>query len=302
VTVNLATTAAQLISVFSGTDTLSGIENVIGSALFNDTIDGNSAANNLNGLGGDDVIKGWSGNDTIFGGLGNDNLGGGDGDDWIDGGDGNDTLKGNVGNDTLQGGLGNDILGGGDGNDWIDGGAGDDLFTFNQSGDDVMIGGVGTDTVDYSNSTDGVTVNLATTAAQLISVFSGTDTLSGIENVIGSAYNDRLAGNNQANVLTGAGGVDHFVFKTALSGSNADTITDFLSGNDVIELSAAIFNAFAGQVGNTVGLGVNLSYDAGLGVVSYDADGAGAGNPVALVVLGELSHPASLGNDFLIIA
>ncbi|PPD39690.1 MAG: hypothetical protein CTY16_18835, partial [Methylobacter sp.] len=81
VTVNLATTAAQLISVFSGTDTLSGIENVIGSALFNDTIDGNSAANNLNGLGGDDVIKGWSGNDTIFGGLGNDNLGGGDGDD-----------------------------------------------------------------------------------------------------------------------------------------------------------------------------------------------------------------------------
>jgi len=65
----------------------------------NDVLTGSNAANNLAGLGGNDLIKGLGGNDTIDGG---------DGSDLLDGGPGNDTLKGGPGKDILKGGAGKD--------------------------------------------------------------------------------------------------------------------------------------------------------------------------------------------------
>jgi serralysin len=92
------------------------------------------------------------------------------------------------------------------------------------------------------------------------------------------------------------------VFGTALDGLlNIDTLTDFTSGTDVIELSAAIFTAYAGQAGNTVGLSDNLTYDSGTGVLQYDADGAGGGAPITFAILGTSTHPA-VGSDFVITA
>ena len=76
------------------------------------------------------------------------------------------------------------------------------------AGANVLTGGAGIDTVSYANVlVGGVTVNLATTTAQN-TIGAGTDTLSGFENVTGSAFNDALTGTTGNNVLAGLAGSD----------------------------------------------------------------------------------------------
>ena len=103
---------------------------------------------------------------TINGTAGDDQLAGTTGNDTINGLDGNDILYGDAGNDTLNGGNGVDFLEGGAGNDVLNGGADFDFAT-------------------YIVATSAVTVNLAITTAQNTGG-AGTDTLSGIEGLIGS--------------------------------------------------------------------------------------------------------------------
>ena len=229
-------------------------------------------------------------------------LNGGSGNDRLYGGPGNDSLNGGVGNDRLYGGIGQDTLNGGIGDDQAYGGRGHDLFNGDTAGNDSYSGGNGRDTVDYSDSSDGVSVSLLTTAPQAVSAASGNDRLISIENLIGSDFNDTLTGNGGNNTLTGGGGVDRFVFSSAPGAGNLDTLTDFHSGQDIIVLSASVFTAYAGQVGQTVGLSATLSYDAGTGLLAYDADGAGALAAINIALLGTVSHPAALANDFLIVA
>lgn len=94
----------------TGTDTLANVESVRGSN-FDDLIFGDdSAFNNLNGNGGDDVLDGRGGFDNLTGGFGNDQLFGGDGDDFVDGGEGDDLLSGGAGSDFLAGGGGTDTF------------------------------------------------------------------------------------------------------------------------------------------------------------------------------------------------
>jgi len=109
-----------------GTDTLTGIENVMGSLLYNDTLIGDNRSNMLKGLGGKDKLygrgnidnlQGQAGNDTLYGEDGNDKLFGKAGFDKVYGGNGDDILEGNLGNDTLDGGAGTDTLYGGGGTD-----------------------------------------------------------------------------------------------------------------------------------------------------------------------------------------
>ncbi|KZD24927.1 calcium-binding protein [Tardiphaga robiniae] len=97
-------------------DSFSSIEIVIGSR-FDDTLNGDGAANMLSGGGGKDVLDGRDGNDTLDGGEGNDALTGGAGNDILHGGAGNDQLWGNAGEDILAGGAGADVLAGGAGAD-----------------------------------------------------------------------------------------------------------------------------------------------------------------------------------------
>ncbi|MHA6346682.1 Ig-like domain-containing protein [Roseivivax sp. CAU 1761] len=75
-----------------------------GSGVFGSGIAGTAAAEELNGLFGDDTITG---------------------------GDGDDTLNGNNGADMLDGGSGADRLAGGFGDDTLTGGSGADIFVFN---------------------------------------------------------------------------------------------------------------------------------------------------------------------------
>ena len=102
----LGTTTAQNTGG-DGTDTLSSIENLIGSD-FVDTLSGTGGDNTISGGGNTDDVKGFSGNDTLNGDAGNDTLNGGASNDTLNGGDDNDTLIGQDGNDTLHGGNGSD--------------------------------------------------------------------------------------------------------------------------------------------------------------------------------------------------
>jgi serralysin len=133
------------------------------------TLSGDVTDNAINGTAFNDVLSGLGGADTLNGLGGDDSLDGGTGADRIDGGSGADTVIGGAGNDTLTG---------GDGIDWV-----------------VFRGSGGT----------GVVVNLAAGTA---SGGDGTDSLSGFENVVGSAYNDTIVGDAGNNVIEGGGGSD----------------------------------------------------------------------------------------------
>jgi len=160
----------------------------------------------------------------------------------LTGTDNDDVLLAGTGDDTLYGGNGHDVLVGGEGNDKLYGGAGDDLL-IGGPGNDLLDGGTGNDTASYASATSGVTVNLGV-GTQQNSIGAGLDTLSSIENLIGSDYNDTLMGNGVDNqitgglgndMLTGGGGSDTFIWHRGDTGH--DTITDFSLGNDHLDLS-----------------------------------------------------------------
>ena len=183
-------------------DTITNIEYLLGSR-YNDVLTGDASANRLDGGPGNDRLTGGAGADTLAGGPGNDaayyaaspsavnvNLEtntatGGDaqGDSLIS----IENLSGSAHDDTLAGNTGNNVLEGGAGADTIDGGAGIDTASYAGSGSRVDVRLSGT-VVNFGDATG--------------------DTLTNIENLIGSAHNDILAGNGQANVLTGLAGND----------------------------------------------------------------------------------------------
>ncbi len=224
-TVDLRLTTAQ--STGYGTDTIVNVENLSGGTGSNSFI-GNDFANHFLGQGGDDRLTGYGGDDTLDGGSGNDTLDGGTGNDQMIGGDGNDTLLLSTGND-------------------------------------VMNGGAGTDTIVVTGST-GATINLSITSGQYTGY--GTDTITGVDNLTGGAGNDSFTGHAGANTLIGNGGADtlsggggadilkgglgsdmlyggvdsdrdSFVFNSTSDsavGKMKDTIFDFKSGTDVVDL------------------------------------------------------------------
>jgi Ca2+-binding RTX toxin-like protein len=294
VTVSLAVGTAQNTSG-AGTDTLSGFENLMGSA-FDDALTGSTAANVLMGLAGNDTLNGGAGIDTLIGGVGNDtyvvdNAGdvvtenANEGIDRVQAavtytlaanvenltltGTGNINGTGNALDNVVVGNSGNNILAGLGGSDTLDGGAGTDTASYAASssgvtvslaagtssggdaGGDTLIsienltgsglndtlegdgannvlnGGAGTDTVSYEHAGAAVTVSLAIGTAQNTGG-AGTDTLSGFENLMGSAFDDALTGTTGANVLTGLAGND-----TLNGGAGADTLVGG-AGNDTL--------------------------------------------------------------------
>ncbi|OYU34865.1 calcium-binding protein [Novosphingobium sp. PASSN1] len=74
-------------------------------------------------------------------------------------------------------------------------------------GNDRLVGLGGRDTASYAGAEAGVAVSLALTTAQNTGG-AGTDTLTGIEDLVGSRFNDALTGDARRNVLTGLAGAD----------------------------------------------------------------------------------------------
>ena len=109
-----------------------------------------------------------------------------------------DTVTGSSGNDNLVGGGGKDTLRGGPGNDVL---IGEASATWTKPSDWNNVA-----TSDYSGAASAVSVNLATGIAQG-DASVGTDTLSGIDRVIGSSHDDTLIGSSayQEYFVPGAG-------------------------------------------------------------------------------------------------
>ncbi len=133
-TKNLNVKNVDLLDGFSTVLNMLGKDDILKDFSIKDIITGNLKGNQLNGVGGDDLILGRQGVDRLFGRSGNDLLNGGLGNDYQEGGSGNDVLVGMVGNDTLLGDKGNDIIDGGAGNNIATGGKGDDQFLLNLKG------------------------------------------------------------------------------------------------------------------------------------------------------------------------
>lgn len=117
-------------------------------------------------------------------------------DSLVDGGDGDDNLVGGGGSDTLSGGSGEDVLSGGDGNDSLTGGSGLDQLSGGR-GADTIDGGADSDTVDYSaaNTAQKIGVRIAISQDGSATSSGGEadgDKLISIENVIGTAFADRI--------------------------------------------------------------------------------------------------------------
>lgn len=192
-----------------GNDTLSGGDgdDFLDGGEGDDLLIGSLGNDTVHGGGGIDTIITSLGDDTVYGGDGNDDINTGDGNDFVDGGAGNDAVITSLGNDTIFGGAGADTLNGGEGDDIISGGDDDDTL-IGGTGADQMDGGAGLDTADYSASGGAVGIDL------LNNVFAGAaagDTMTNIENLKGTAFNDQLFGDSEDNTLTGGGGADALV-------------------------------------------------------------------------------------------
>jgi hypothetical protein len=215
----------------SGTLTLGGGHATVYLGADGERVQGGSGGAVILGGPGIDTIIGGSGNDVIDGGGGSGDLLVGGTADVLDGGGGVNTVSFassafSVGvslneqggfQDTgvnrwvsltnfqnLTGSTLGDILIGNAGNNVIDGGGG---------GDRMDGGGGGVDTASYASATTGVTVSLALQGqAQATGV--GSDTLTGFQNLTGSAFNDTLEG-IAGSVLNGGGGSDTASFAHA---------------------------------------------------------------------------------------
>jgi len=268
------------------------------------------------GAPGDDILDGGAGDDILNGGGGSDsasyasstagvfvNLTAGFGDDGMGGSDTlvsienflgsafNDFARGDSGANLLAGFAGHDFMRGMDGADTLKGGDDDDYLDGGQ-GDDILDGGTGWDRAAYSPSAlAGVTVDLNIVGiAQATG--QGNDTLTGIEHVSGTRFND---------VLTGDAG-DNWIW----GGSDGSGVTgnDILSGgggNDLIQVGTGNHNLNGGTGTDTLSLHGNGTDITAAGVtVSLLLQGmAQATEQGSMTLNGFENISASLFDDFL---
>ena len=183
-----------------------------------------------------------------------------------------DVLNGFAGDDDLDGGDGEDQLNGGDGDDLMSGGSGADRFN----------GGAGVDTVDYQDDpgADGVRVNMIT--GNILDRSGARDVFESIENVIGTAVNDIIFGDQFANRLEGLAGDD------ALNGRGGDDVVIGGEGNDILVGGAGNDSLFGGDGDDLIG-----------GRIGDDVIEAGAGADTVVGQLGDDIIEGGFGDDAL---
>jgi Ca2+-binding RTX toxin-like protein len=216
------------------------------------------------------------------------------------------------GNDVLVGTNINDKLNGGKGADSMKGGLGSDTYYVDNIGDKVIENkSAGTDTV-YSSISFILGPNVENLTLTSKASINGTgnainNTLIGnsaANKLSGLAGNDILNGGLGKDILTGGTGKDIFQLTTL----SKDTITDFSVKDDTLQLENSVFgkliktgvlSAANFKVGAATDNNDYVLYNSSTGVVSYDANGNGAGGTTQIAVLG--AHLALTHLDFFVI-
>lgn len=169
-------------------------------------------------------------------------------------------------------------------------------------GDDLIQGGPLADLIDAAAGNDTIYGG------------AGNDTLLGSlgdDSLIGGAGDDSLVGGLGVDTITGGNGKDIFVLNfSVLSPADVDTIIDFNTADDSIQLSNKLFDGFTATGVVTPAMFVNgtaattanhrLLYDATAGELFYDEDGSGA---IPAVLIGSFPNlPALAETHFTITA
>ncbi|WP_416357627.1 hypothetical protein ACLNGM_06155 [Aureimonas phyllosphaerae] len=238
--------------------------NTIGPTAINVALQPTIYGDTIYGLAGNDTIDGGAGADAMYGGTGNDVFYvdvftddgvatnddqvvelANEGTDLVNAGvsyvladnvenltltgsgaiDGtgntlSNLMNGNSAANILRGGSGNDTLNGGKGDDRLEGGDGGDLLNAG-GGQDTLIGGTGSDDLAGGDGDD------------LIQGDSQNDRLSG------QSGQDTVVGGTGTDTLSGGAEADTFAFglgETSMNATTNDTILDFVTGFDVIDL------------------------------------------------------------------
>jgi Ca2+-binding RTX toxin-like protein len=287
-----------------------GPRNVVGSDGVNDVFDATANAENFDGKSGIDTVSYANATAGVVASLTSPKKNAG-----FAAGDGYTSIENLVGSDhddALTGSAENNILEGGKGADKLD-------------------GGKGINTASYANAETGVTADLMSARTSNTGEAAG-DTYKNIQNLLGSAFDDtlagdkkdnaldggagsdRLIGNGGSDTLTGGLGADTFVFLNVKDGGKTgDVITDFVSGEDLIGISKSGFKLFAGLdlngfvtddyfVSNVSGVNATAAdhgqfvFDESTSKLWWDADGAGKKPAVLLATFTNGAH--LLATDF----
>ncbi len=249
---------------------LSVVNYTLGANLENLTLTGVSA---VNGTGNefDNVITGNAMANVVSGGAGNDTLVGGGGIDTASyafdtAGVTVSLFTGTGSHGEAEGDILSEI-------ENLTGGSGDDVLEGNEQ-NNVLIGGPGVDTVTYANADQRVVVSLIVVGMQATGF--GNDTISSVENLIGSIFNDELVGSAGSNSLSGGIGRDELT-----GGLGADTLRGD-SGNDYFRYTGPADGSdtildFSAMDADKIAI-----IKAGFGIASGVALDAGDGNDFGL--------------------
>ncbi|HEX2294199.1 MAG TPA: hypothetical protein VHN37_02700 [Actinomycetota bacterium] len=147
----------------------------------------------------------------------------------VDGTSFDDVLTGDARANTFHPGFGDDVVRGGDGDDVMF----DSIVGYwPPSGDDHYDGEEGIDTLSWVGAWEAIAADLTTGVA----TGNGFETLSGIEILVGSRYDDRLVGDEASNQLFGLDGSDELDARGGIDHINGGTGTDVcLNGETLAE-------------------------------------------------------------------
>jgi Ca2+-binding RTX toxin-like protein len=199
------------------------------------------------------------------------------------------------------GNTGNNILIGNSANNILTGLNGADIYLYNadlvqglDTINETTTGGI--DTLDFSQTATAVDVDLSVTSTQTVNAnLQLLIPIVSVENFIGGSGNDRITGNDLANVLqgglgnnqisggagndtifdqggndiiSGGTGNDIFSYSGSLVGSTtakmlfgANILTDFTTGQDKISLSKTTFGAITSTAGTSIGSNFSIVND-----------------------------------------
>lgn len=238
-------------------------------------------------------------------------------------------LTGDAGDNRLTGNTAANRLDGAGGSDVLAGRGGDDTYRIDVATTTVVeLPGGGIDTVEstisgtttlafnvenlllLAGAGDGVGNKLGNVLqgnadANLLLGLGGADSLwggEGADRLDGGDGADTLAGGAGADTLVGGAGADRFRFDTPASAGNADTVTTFTPGVDVLAfpgtvfaglgpqgvLDAQVFSTFSGAAGvyaQPAGAAHRLVFNSATGELWFDSDGSGAGAGVLVATV-----------------